>query len=161
MAPLGPVTADPMAVQNILAGALAGGAVVLGALADAEHAPIEQGISRQAEASAKGMRPDGPLMSTRLPADGHAEGSLTLEPGACYTILGFGGAGVFDYQLHVVTSPPMPPQLLAQSTPGGVTPVVGAGEQCLRNPIPLPLVVKVDLHVVRGHGLVGAQVYRR
>jgi hypothetical protein len=150
-----------MAVQNILAGALAGGTAVLGALADAEHAPIEQGISRQAEASAKGMRPDGPLMSARLSADGHAEGSLTLEPGACYTILGFGGAGVFDYQLHVVTSPPMPPQLLAQSMPGGVTPVVGAGEQCLRNPIPLPLVVKVDLHVVRGHGLVGAQVYRR
>jgi hypothetical protein len=160
MAPLGTVTSDPMAVQDILAGALAGGVAMLGALSGADQ-PIEQGIARQAEASARGMRPDGPLMSARLPADGHAEGSLTLEPGACYTILGFGGAGVFDYQLHVMTAPPMPPQLLAQSTPGGVTPIVGAGNDCLRNPIPLPLVVKVDLHVVRGQGLVGAQVYRR
>jgi hypothetical protein len=39
--------------------------------------------------------------------------------------------------------------------------VVGPNEQCIKSPYPLPLVVKVDMHVLRGQGLVGAQVYKK
>jgi hypothetical protein len=161
MAPLGNVFADPATIQNLLAGALAGSAAALGAATGGELGPIEQGIKAQASTQAKGMRADGQLMSAHLQLDGHASGSLTLQPGSCYAVIGFGGLGVLDYQLSVVTAPPVPPQVLAQSPAGGVAPVVGANEQCIRSPYPLPLVVKVDMHVVRGQGLVGAQVYKK
>ena len=161
MAPLGSVLADPATLQNILAGALSGGAAALGGLTGGEQGPIEQGIKSQAGTQAKGMRPEGQLMSSHLQPDGHASGSVTLQPGSCYAIVGFGGLGVLDYQLSVVTAPPMPPQVLAQSQTGGVAPVVGANDQCIRSPYPLPLVVKLDMHVIRGQGLVGAQVYKK
>jgi hypothetical protein len=161
MAPLGSVLADPATMQSILAGALAGGAAALGAMTGGEQAPIELGIKTQAQTQAKGMKPEGQLMTGHLTADGHAEGSLTMQPGACYTIIGFGGLGVFDYQINIVTAPPAPPQILAQSAAGSVTPVVGANDQCFRSPFPLPLVVKVDMHLLRGQGLVGAQAYKR
>jgi hypothetical protein len=161
MTPLGAVLADPATMQNILAGALAGGAAALGPVTGGEQAPIEQGVKMQAQTQAKGMKAEGQLMTARLTPDGHAAGSLTLQPGACYTVIGFGGFGVFDYQLNIITAPPMPPQVLAQSPAGGVAPVIGPNEQCVRSPYPLPLVVKVDMHLLRGQGLVGAQVYRK
>jgi hypothetical protein len=161
MAPLGAVLADPTTMQNILAGALAGGAAALGTLTVGEQAPIEQGVKMQAETQAKGMKPENQLMTARLTPDGHAVGSLTMQPGTCYSIIGFGGIGVFDYQINLVTAPPMPPQVLAQSPAGGVAPVVGPNDQCVRSPYPLALVVKVDMHVLRGQGLVGAQIYKK
>jgi hypothetical protein len=161
MAPLGAILSDPAAAQSILAGALAGGAAALGALTGGEEAPLEQGIKMQAQTQAKGMQPEGQLMTGHLQADGHAEGSLTMQPGSCYTVIGFGGPGVFDYQLNLVTAPPMPPQVLAQSNAGGVVPVIGPNDQCFRNPYPLPITVKVDMHVLKGQGLVGARAFRK
>jgi hypothetical protein len=161
MAPLGTVLSDPMTIQNILAGALAGGAAVLGGLTGGEQGALEQGIKTEAATRAKGMRPEGQLMSARLVVDGHSEGSFTMQPGSCYTIIGFGGPGTFEYQLNLVTAPPVPPQVLAQSATGSVVPVVGPNDQCVRDPYPLPLVVKIDLHLLRGQGMVGAQVYEK
>lgn len=161
MAPLGSVLADPSMLQQILAGALAGGAASLGALIGGEQGPLEQGIKLSAKTQARGMVPDGQLMSGHLQADGHAEATITLQSGRCYTVVGFGGPGVFDFQINLLSAPPMPPQILAQSPAGGVSPVVGPNEQCFRNPYPMPLTVKVDMHVLRGMGLVGAQVYRK
>ena len=159
--PLGAILADPNAMQGILAGALAGGAAALGALTGGEQAPIEQGIKMQAQTQAKGKQPEGQLLSAHLQQDGHAEGSLTMQPGACYTVIGFGGLGVMDYQVNLVTAPPLPPQILAQSPTGGVAPVIGPNDQCIRSPYPLPMVVKVDMHLLRGQGLVGAQAYKK
>lgn len=161
MAPLGTVLADPAAMQNILAGALAGGSAMLGALVGGEQAPLEQGIKMQAETLALGTVPEGQLMTARLSADGHAEASITLQPGSCYTVIGFGGPGAFDYQINLVTAPPAPPQILAQSAAGSVAPVVGPNQQCVRSPYPLPLVVKVDMHLLRGQALVGARVFKK
>jgi hypothetical protein len=31
----------------------------------------------------------------------------------------------------------------------------------LRNPYPLPMQVKLDLHMIQGQGMVGAQAYRK
>jgi hypothetical protein len=125
-----------------------------------ELGPIQAGINNKAKTAAVGMKPDGQLLSAKLAPGGHAEGSFTLQPGSCYTVIGFGGFGVFEYQLNLLSAPPMPPQVLAQSNVG-VDPVVGAGEQCIRNPTPAPMTVKIDMHVVRGQGLVGAQVYKK
>jgi hypothetical protein len=106
------------------------------------------------------MKPDGQLLSAKLAAGGHAEGSFTLQPGSCYTVVGFGGFGVFEYQINLLTAPPAATQVMAQSTVG-VDPVVGAGDQCIRNPTPAPMTVKIDMSLIRGQGLVGAQVYKK
>lgn len=161
MPPLGAVFSDPNMMQSILAGALAGGAATLGALTGGEQPIMQAGIQQQAKTQARGMLPDGQMISGRLQQDGHAEATVVIQPGRCYTVIGFGAPGVFDFQINVMTAPPMPPQILAQSQAGGMTPVVGPNEQCFRNPYPLPLTVKVDLHLLKGTGLVGAQVYKK
>jgi hypothetical protein len=144
-----------------LAAALAGGAAALGAVTGGELAPIEQGIATKAKTDARGMTAEGQLMSAKLQAGGHAQSSLTLQSGKCYSIVGFGGIGVFDYQINLITAPPLPPQVLAQSPTGRADPTLGPNEQCVTNPYPLPLVVNVDMSVLRGQGMVGARVYRR
>jgi hypothetical protein len=107
------------------------------------------------------MKPVGELMSAKLQMNGHAEGSLMMEPGGCYTIVGFAGLGVSSYQINLITAPPLPPQVLAQSPAGTVNPVLGPNEQCVMTPSPLPLLVKVDMVVLAGQGMVGAQVYKK
>lgn len=159
--PLGAILSDPNTLQNIVAGALAGTAASMGGLTGGQLGPIEQGIKMQAKTHAKGMRADGKLLSAELQQDGHAQGDLTLQSGACYTIIGFGGLGVFQYQINVITAPPLPPQVLAQSAATDSAPVVGQDPQCIRNPYPLPMQVKVDMHVIKGQGMVGAQVYKK
>jgi hypothetical protein len=161
MQPLGNVSSDPAALQSIIAGALAGGAASLSALTGGELQPIQQGIKSQAATQARGMKPEGQMMSAKLQQDGHAQGTLTLEPGRCYTVIGFATFGVFKYEINLLTAPPSPPSVLAQSRSDGITPVVGPNEQCLRNPYPLPMQVKVDMHVVQGQGSVGAQAYKK
>jgi hypothetical protein len=161
VAPLGAILSDPNTLQNIIAGALAGGAASVSGLVGGELGPIEQGIRMKAQQEAKGRKPTGELMTARLAQDGHAQGALTLEPGRCYTVIGFGGFGVFQFQINLISSPPMPPQVLAQSGADKSDPTIGANEQCIKNPFPLPMQVKVDMHVVRGQGLVGAQAYRK
>lgn len=158
--PLGAVTGDPTALQNLIAGALAGGVAALGGAMGGELAPIEQGIKAKAATDAVGMKAEGDMLSARLAPGGHAEGTLTLQPGSCYTVIGFAGLGVFEYQINLITAPPLPPQVLAQSSTG-VAPVLGAGDQCIRAPSPVPMVVKIDMHAVRGQGMVGARVYRK
>jgi hypothetical protein len=159
--PLGAIVSDPNALQNIIAGALAGTAASLSAVTGGEQSLLEQGIRMQAQSHAKGMKPDGQLLSARLQSGGHAEATVSLRPGSCYTVVGFGAPGVFQYQLNLITAPPLPPQVLAQSSADGNSPLVGANEQCIRNPYPLPMMVKVDMHLVKGQGLVGAQLYRK
>lgn len=159
--PLGNVANDPNALQSLIAGALAGGAATLGILTGGETAQLEQGIKMKAETEAKGKKPDGPLMSAKLQQGGHAQADFTLQPGSCYTFIGFGNPGVFQYQINILTAPPMPPQVLAQSEGGTVSPTVGANEKCVKNPYPTALAVKIDMHVLKGQGLVGAQAYKK
>jgi hypothetical protein len=159
--PLGAILGDPTQLQTIIAGALAGGAATLGALTGGEIAPLEAGIRMKAETDAKGMKPHGELMSARLTTDAHAQATLSLEPGRCYTIVGFGGPGVFAYQINLITAPPLAPQVLAQSAADAPHPSVGANTQCIQHRYPLPMQVQVDMHVIKGQGMVGARAYRK
>lgn len=157
----GAVTSDPNTLQGIIAGALAGTAATMGALTGGEIGPVQEGIKMTAQTRAKGMQPDGQLMSAKLQQGGHAEGVLMMQPGKCYTVVGFGGLGVMNYQINLITAPPLPPQVIAQSATGSNAPVVGPNEQCVRNPNPFPTQVKVDMHVIGGTGMVGAQAYSK
>lgn len=161
VAPLGSVSSDQNALTNIIAGALAGAAASMGALSGGELKVLEEGIKMKARTDAKNMRPEGQLMHAKLQSDRHAAGSLVLEPNRCYSIVGFAGPGVFAYQINVMTAPPLPPQVLAQSKADGIDPTVGPNETCVKSGYPMPMPVKIDMHVLKGQGLVGAQVYRK
>jgi hypothetical protein len=161
VAPLGAILSDPNALQNIIAGALAASSASLTALTGGEQAVLEQGIRMTAQRDAKGMKPEGKMISAKIAPGGHAESTVALRPGACYSVIGFGGPGVLSYQINLITVPPLPPQVLAQSDADGNDPAVGPNEKCIKNPYPLPMQLKVDMHVVKGQGLVGAQLFRK
>ena len=157
--PLGSIVGDKTALENLISVALAGGAATMGTLLGGEIVPLQEGIKMRAPTEAKGMKPTGELMSARLSTDGHAQARLSLAPGRCYTIVGFGGPGVFVYQINLMTSPPLAPQVLAQSAADGPHPTVGANDSCIKHQYPLPMQVQVDMHVARGQGMVAAQAY--
>ena len=71
------------------------------------------------------------------------------------------GPGVLGYEINILTAPPLPPQVLAQGTRGVPHPTVGANDQCIRHPYPLPMRIKIDLHLVRGQGMVAVRAYRK
>jgi hypothetical protein len=152
---------DKNTLENLISGALAGSAATLGSLLGGEIVPLQEGIKMRAPTEAKGMKPTGELMSARLGTDGHAQARLSLLPGRCYTVVGFGGPGVFVYQINLMTSPPLAPQVLAQSAADGPHPTVGANEACIKHNYPLPMQVQVDMHVARGQGMVAAQAYMK
>jgi hypothetical protein len=159
--PLGAILGDQTTLENIISGALAGSAATMGTFLGGEIVPLQEGIKIRAQTDAKGMKPTGELMSARLGTDDHAQAPVSLVRGRCYTIVGFGGPGVFIYEINLMTSPPLAPQVLAQSGAGGPHPTVGANEKCISHNYPLPMQVQVDMHVARGQGMVAAQVYSK
>ena len=161
VSPFGTILSDPNGLQGVLAGALAGGSAAFGAMVGGESKIIQQGILIKARTDARGMTPTTELMTARLTAGRHAHATFTLEPGRCYTVVGFSAPGVFDYQIHLIAAPPLPPQVLAQSAPGRPDPTLGMGQDCIRNPYGQPVVVTIDMHVRAGQGLVGAQPFHR
>ncbi len=161
VSPFGAILSDPRGLQGILAGALAGGSAAFGSMMGGEGKIIEQGIIIKARTDAQGMTATTQLMTARLGAGRHAHATFTLEPGRCYTVVGFSAPGVFDYQLHLIAAPPLPPQVLAQSPTGRPDPTLGHGTNCIRNPYGQPVVVTIDMHVRSGQGLVGAQPFHR
>jgi hypothetical protein len=158
---LGSIVGDKNTLENLISGALAGSAATMGTLLGGEVVPLQEGIKMRAPTEAKGMKPTGELMSARLGPDGHAQARLSLAPGRCYTIVGFGGPGVFVFQINLMTSPPLAPQVLAQSAADGPHPTVGSNESCIKHQYPLPMQVQVDMHVARGQGMVAAQAYMK
>lgn len=146
---------DPL--QALIGGFLSATSSSLSAFTGGELGPIQGGIELRAKEDAKGMRPVGQLMSAKLQQGSHAEGDLLMEPGKCYTIVGFGGFGVSRFQINVIV--PVVNQVLAQSPDGSPAPTLGPKDQCLRTPAPAPMPVKVDLYLIQGQGMVGAQAY--
>lgn len=159
--PIGAILSNPQMLQQIVTGALAAGAAQMGGVTGGELGPIEAGIKMKAQQVAKGMKPVGPLMSARVSQGEHAQSPLQLEAGVCYAIVGFGGSGVFKYQINVLTAvvAGVQPQVVAQSPDTASDPVVGGPSSCIRTMI--PMAVNVDMYVPMGQGMVGAQVYRK
>jgi len=159
--PLGAILSSPQALQQIVAGVLSASAAQMGAWTGGELGPIQQGIKMKAAQVAPRMKPVGQLMSAKCAQGQHAQAPIQLQSGVCYTVVGFGGLGVFKYQLNLLTQAPPggQPQVLAQSPDNASDPVLGPKDQCLR--VPLPMAVVLDMSVVMGQGLVGAQLYQK
>lgn len=159
--PLGAILSNPQALQQIVTGVLSASAAQMGAWTGGELGPIKQGIKMKAAQVAPGMKPVGQLMSAKCAQGQHAQAPIQLQSGVCYTVVGFAGLGVFKYQLNLLTQAPPggQPQVLAQSPDNASDPVLGPKEQCVR--VPLSMAVVLDMNVVMGQGLVGAQLYQK
>jgi len=146
-------------LNNLVTGALAQGAALLGSMGGTDA--VDNGIKSLAQQQAPGMKPDGAVIKTTLAPGAHGEGTVTLRPGKCYTILGFGNLGVQQLAIRLVPAPPLPPQPLFEGATNGPTATIGAKEQCIRSPSPVATPLKVDIEMKQGQGQVGVQAYSK
>jgi hypothetical protein len=146
-------------LNNLVTGALAQGAALLGAMGGTD--PVDNGIKSLAQQQAPGMKPDGAVIKTTLAPGAHGEGAVTLKPGKCYTIIGFGNLGVQQLAIRLVPPAPLPPQPLFEGTTNGPTATIGAKDQCIRSPSPVATPLKVDIEMKQGQGQVGVQAYSK
>jgi hypothetical protein len=156
-------TADAAAapdLNNLVTGALAQGAALLGAMGGGTDA-VDIGIKSLAQQQAPGMKPDGAVIKTTLAPGAHGEGTVTLRPGKCYTIVAFGNLGVQQLAIRLVPPAPLPPQPLFEGTTNGPTATIGAKDQCIRSPSPVATPLKVDIEMKQGQGQVGVQAYSK
>lgn len=154
--PLGPILNADTELDDVIAGALAAG--VATSDSDPARAEIGRAITARATALGVGMKPEGPPWFAKLRRGTHAAAAFELATGQCYAIVGSASDAVVAFQINLVAGPPRPPQVLAQSK-AVAEPDVGVKE-CLRNDTGSPLQVYVDLSLVRGEGIVGAQAFR-
>jgi len=158
-----PVTAGVDAaapdLNNLVTGALAQGAALLGAMSGSD--PVDNGIKSMAQQQAPGMKAEGAVIKTTLAPGAHGEGTVTLRPGKCYTIIGFGNLGVQQLAIRLVPPAPLPPQPLFEGVTNGPTATIGAKEQCIRSPSPVATPLKVDIEMKQGQGQVGVQAYSK
>jgi hypothetical protein len=146
-------------LNNLVTGALAQGAALLGAMGGTD--PVDNGIKSMAQQQAPGMKPEGGVIKTTLAPGAHGEGTVTLRPGKCYTIIGFGNLGVQQLAIRLVPPPPLPPQPLFEGVTNGPTATIGAKDQCIRSPSPVATPLKVDIEMKQGQGQVGVQAYSK
>ena len=86
---------------------------------------------------------------------------VTMQPGTCYTIIGFSPPGqVKNVDLHLL-APPFYNVLAGQDTTDNNTAYIGSTPNPMCPLIPLPLQYKVDITARTGSGNVGVGVYTK
>jgi hypothetical protein len=107
------------------------------------------------------MRAEGTPVKLTLSQGQTGEGSVTLQPGKCYTLVGASMPGVIDVLVKATYPAPMQAQVLGQSGQGGPMPVVFAKEACYRNPAPMGVPVRIEVTMKQGSGQVAIQPYAK
>ncbi|HEY2516645.1 MAG TPA: hypothetical protein VGI39_37500, partial [Polyangiaceae bacterium] len=103
----------------------------------------------------------GQIAKGTLQEGGHLEFMVTMQPGNCYTIIGFSPLGqVKNVDLHLL-APPFYNMLAGQDVSDNNTPTIGSTPNAMCPVIPLPLQYKVDITARTGSGNVGVQVYSK
>jgi hypothetical protein len=161
-APLGTVvTTDPNQLAQIFQQAAAAGQAMLQQPGAIMGDPVELGIKAAALTHAKGESPDGQMAKAQLAEGGHSEFLVPMQPGKCYTIIGFSPLGqVKNLDLNLL-APPFYNVLAGQDGMTGNTAVIGSSPNPMCPFIPVPLTYKVDITAKSGAGAVGVQVYSK
>jgi len=150
----------PMPTATAAGGASAGSPATPIAPAAAQVATVAlQGI---AASEAPGMQPDGQPFAAQFQEGQVLEQAINIEAGKCYSVIAQGvGITQLDIQL-VFSAPPLPPQVLAQSSSQGATAVLGGkANGCFKNPLPVGGPGKVIVKATGGAGLAAAQIYKK
>jgi hypothetical protein len=89
------------------------------------------------------------------------EQDVMLQPGRCYSVVALGvGITELDIEL-VVHQPPAPEWVAATGAMTGPQEVLGAGQGCFKNPLPIGGPAKVRMRATGGTGMAVAQLYSR
>jgi hypothetical protein len=118
-------------------------------------------LANTARGEARGMTPDGPLLSALLGQGQRASRKVALAPGACVTYLAEGGLGVGEVDLFLSAGSGSDLTVLVEDSGGGPIGVIGGHDGCWPNP--KKGAVDAELHVVvrRGQGVVLVQGFSR
>jgi hypothetical protein len=161
-APLGSVfTTDPNQLAQLFAQAAAAGQAMLQQPGQVPGDPVELGLAAAALVHAKGEQLQGQIAKATLQEGGHNEFMVTMQPGTCYTIIGFSPPGqVKNVDLHLL-APPFYNVLAGQDTTDNNAAFIGSTPNPMCPVIPLPLQYKVDITARSGSGAVGVGVYTK
>jgi hypothetical protein len=157
-APLGSVyTTDPNQLGQLAAGAAAAASAWFGPGGPGD--PAVAALQAEAAKSAPGMSPEGEMAKGQLQEGGHIAFLVTMQPGRCYTIVGY-GAGLQDLDLNLL-APPFYNLLAAQDGMNGPAAVIGKGKSPMCPALPIAVPYKVDVFAQKGAGSVAVQVYSK
>jgi hypothetical protein len=164
-APAGPLgsilTTDPNQLASIFASAAAAGQALLQQPGQVPGDPVELGLAAAAAMHAKGETLQGQIAKANLQEGGHNEFMVTMQPGTCYTIIGFSPPGqIKNVDLHLL-APPFYNVLAGQDTTDNNSAFIGSSPNPMCPVIPLPLQYKVDITARSGSGNVGVGVYTK
>lgn len=121
----------------------------------------EAGLAAQAAVYARGMTPEGALFKKVLGADQHESLTFTMQPGRCYTVLGFSPPGAVKHLMLAIMAPPFyTAPMMTSSAAITNRPVVGHPQPtCPLLPIAVPY--KLDIHAKSGAGEAVVQIYSK
>jgi hypothetical protein len=119
--------------------------------------PVAKGIRDAAKKLPAGMQPDGPLATGTLKEKGHLQADITLQPGKCYSIVGF-SKKVKDLDLYLL----LPPGILSgQDLTDDNKPIIGGAPQPMCPVSSTAVTYKLDIFADQGAGDVAVQLFSK
>jgi hypothetical protein len=121
----------------------------------------DAGLLATAAKAAPGMQPDGQVTRADLKEGEHTVQLVTLQPGRCYTVVGFSPAGqIKDLDLHLL-APPFYVTSGGDDTTADNAPVIGKAPSPICPLSPIPLAYKLDVHAKKGAGKIAVQLFSK
>jgi len=132
-----------------------------GAGASAAEAALDVALLALADVEAPGMKPEGNPLRANVRETEHAEVTVTLLPGHCYTVIAMSPpAQITDLQLRLNMMPFNAEAL--HSGPKERNPVfIGRGKAPTCPVAPIPIQYKIEVSAKKGSGAVVAQLFSR
>jgi hypothetical protein len=119
--------------------------------------PLAKGVRDAAMKLPGGMKPDGPLAMGSLKEKHHLQTDLTLQPGKCYSIVGY-SKKVKDLDLYLF----VPPGILSgQDLTDDNKPVIGGPPQPMCPVASNAITYKLDMFADSGSGDIAVQLYSK
>ena len=110
-----------------------------------------------------GAKPVGSVLACNFQQGQTLQGSVQMQPGKCYTVVGAGVPTVTQLDLQLVAQTPIPGMapVLAQSNTTGSQAVIGKNPDCYKWGWPMGASVNVVVKATGGSGYAAAQVYEK
>ena len=110
-----------------------------------------------------GAKPVGSVLACNFQQGQTLQGSVQMQPGKCYTVVGAGMPSVTQLDLQLVAQTPIPGMapVIAQSNTQGSQAVIGKKPDCYKWAWPVGAPVNVVVKATAGSGYAAAQVYEK
>jgi hypothetical protein len=119
--------------------------------------PLAKGVRDAAMKLPAGMKPDGPLLMGSVKEKHHLQTDVTLQPGKCYSIVGF-SKKVKDLDLLLFVPPGV---LSGQDLTDDNKPIIGGPPAPMCPVASNPITYKLDIYADSGAGDIAVQLYSK